>query len=57
MVPELRSWVQFLLATQFFVARIPPSLASARSTGTITLERVQAAPTAAARMQEGDVGL
>jgi hypothetical protein len=57
MVPELRFWVQFLPATQFFAARIPPSLASTRSTGTVTLERVQAASTVAARMQEGDVGL
>jgi hypothetical protein len=54
MVPEPRSWVQFPLATQFFVARISPSLASAGSVGTAAPEREQAAPTATARTQEGE---
>jgi hypothetical protein len=53
MVPELRSWVQFPPATQFSVARIPPSLASVGPAGTAAPEREQAAPTAAARTQEG----
>jgi hypothetical protein len=54
MVPELRSWVQFPPATQFFAARIPPSLASSGPTGTAAPEREQAAPTAAAHTQEGE---
>jgi hypothetical protein len=54
MVPEPRSWVQFPLATQFFAARISPSLASAGSVGTAAPEREQAAPTATARTQEGE---
>jgi hypothetical protein len=54
MVPEPRSWVQFPPATQFSAARIPPSLASAGSTGMTTPEREQAAPTATARTQEGE---
>jgi hypothetical protein len=54
MVPEPRSWVQFPLATQFFVARIPPSLASVGPAGTAALEREQAAPITADRMQEGE---
>jgi hypothetical protein len=49
MVPEPRSWVQFPSATQFFAARIPPSLASAGSAGMAAPEREQAAPTVAAR--------
>jgi hypothetical protein len=53
MVLEPRSWVQFLLATQFSDARISPSLASAESAGTAAPEREQAAPTAAAHTQEG----
>jgi hypothetical protein len=52
MVSEPRSWVQFLSATQFSAARISPSLASAGSVGTATLEREQTAPTAVARTQE-----
>jgi hypothetical protein len=54
MVPELRSWVQFPPATQFSAARIPPSLASAGPAGTAAPEREQAAPTVAARTQEGE---
>jgi hypothetical protein len=54
MVSELRSWVQFPSIMQFFAARIPPSLASARPAGTTTPEREQAAPTAPARTQEGE---
>jgi hypothetical protein len=54
MVPELRSWVQFPPAMQFFTAHIPSSLASAGSAGTAAPEREQAAPTAAARTQEGE---
>jgi hypothetical protein len=50
MIPEPRSWIQFPLATQFFVAHIPPSLTSAGSTDTVALERKQAVPTAAAYM-------
>jgi hypothetical protein len=52
MVPEPMSWVQFPPATQFFVARIPPSLASTGPAGTTTLEPEQAAPIVAARTQE-----
>jgi hypothetical protein len=54
MVPEPRSWVQFPLVTQFFVARIPPSLASVGPAGTAALEREQAASITADRMQEGE---
>jgi hypothetical protein len=54
MVPEPRSWVQFPPAIQFSAARIPPSLASTGSAGTATPEREQAAPTVAARTQEGE---
>jgi hypothetical protein len=54
MVPELRSWVQFSLTTQFSAACIPSSLASAGPTGTGASKREQAAPTAAARTQEGE---
>jgi hypothetical protein len=54
MVSELRSWVQFPPATQFSVARIPPSLASAGPAGIAAPEREQAAPTAAAHTQEGE---
>jgi hypothetical protein len=54
MVPELRSWVQFPSATQFFAARIPPSLASAEPADTAAPEWEQAAPTATARTQEGE---
>jgi hypothetical protein len=54
MVSELRSWVQFPLATQFFATRIPPSLASAGSAGRAVPEREQAALTAAAHTQEGE---
>jgi hypothetical protein len=57
MVPESRSWVQFPPATQFFAARIPPSLAFAGSVGTTVPEWEQAAPTTVARTQEGNVGL
>jgi hypothetical protein len=52
MILELRSWVQFPPATQFFAARIPPSLASAGPIGTAAPEREQAAPTATAHTQE-----
>jgi hypothetical protein len=41
-------------ATQFSIARIPPSLASAGPTGTATSEWEQAVPAAAARTQEGE---
>jgi hypothetical protein len=54
MVPESRSWVQFLPATQFFAAGIPPSLASAGPADTAVPEREQAAPTAVALTQEGE---
>jgi hypothetical protein len=54
MVSELKYWVQFPPATQFSAARIPPSLASAGPAGTAASEREQAAPTAAARTQEGE---
>jgi hypothetical protein len=54
MVSELRSWVQFPPATQFSAARIPPSRASAGPAGTAASEQEQAAPTAAARTQEGE---
>jgi hypothetical protein len=54
MVSEPRSWVQFPLATQFFAARISPSLASAGSIGTAAPEREQAAPTVMAHTQEGE---
>jgi hypothetical protein len=52
MISEPRTWVQFSPTTQFFVARIPPSLASAGPIDTTTPEREQAAPTAVARTQE-----
>jgi hypothetical protein len=54
MVPEPRSWVQFLPGMQFFVVRIPSSLASAGPTGTTTPEWEQATPIATVRMQEGE---
>jgi hypothetical protein len=54
MVPESRCWVQFPPTTQFFDARIPPSLASVGSVDTVVPEQEQAAPTATARMQEGE---
>jgi hypothetical protein len=44
MVSELRSWVQFPPAKKFFVARIPPSLASVGPTDTATPEREQTVP-------------
>jgi hypothetical protein len=47
-------WVQFPPAMQFSAARIPLSLASAGPTGMVVPEREQAAPTTAARMQEGE---
>jgi hypothetical protein len=49
-----RCWVQFSLTTQFFVTRISSSLASVGPVGTAAPEREQAAPTAAARTQEGE---
>jgi hypothetical protein len=52
MVPELRSWVQFPLATQFFIVHILPSLVSAGSVGMATPEWEQAAPIVTALMQE-----
>jgi hypothetical protein len=54
MVPESRCWVQFPPTTQFFDARIPPSLASVGSVDTVVPEQEQAAPTATTRMQEGE---
>jgi hypothetical protein len=45
-------WVQFLLASQFFAARIPLSLTFTRSIGTAMPEREQTAPTATAHTQE-----
>jgi hypothetical protein len=54
MALEQRSWVQFPPATQFFVARIPPSLAPAGPAGTVASEREQEAPTAMAHTQEGE---
>jgi hypothetical protein len=54
MVAEPRSWVQFLPATQFFTACIPPSLMSAGSAGMAAPEWEQAAPTATARTQKGE---
>jgi hypothetical protein len=56
MVSELRSWIQFPPATQFFTARIPPSLAFVGTVGTAAPEREQAAPTRVARRRE-NVGL
>jgi hypothetical protein len=53
-VPESMSCVKFSPVMQFFVARIPPSLVSARPTDTATPEREQAAPTAVAHSQEGE---
>jgi hypothetical protein len=52
MVSEPRSWVQFPPATQFFTARIPPSLESVGPADTTAPEQEQAAPMAAARTQE-----
>jgi hypothetical protein len=49
MVPETRYWVQFPLATQFFAAHIPPSLAPAGPAVTAAPEQEQAASTVAAR--------
>jgi hypothetical protein len=54
MVPEPRSWVQFPSATQFFTARIPPSLASVGPVGTAAPRREQAAPITTGRTQEGE---
>jgi hypothetical protein len=54
MVPEPRSCVQFLPATQFSAVCIPSSLASTGPAGTATPEPEQAALTAAARTQEGE---
>jgi hypothetical protein len=48
MVPELMSWAQFPPATQFFTARIPPSLASVGLVATVASDREQAAPTTTA---------
>jgi hypothetical protein len=54
MISELRSWVQFPLATQFPIARIPPSLASVGPAGMAAPKREQAAPIIVTRMQEGE---
>jgi hypothetical protein len=54
MVSEPRSWVQFPSTTQFFVVRIPPSLASVEPACMAAPEQKQAAPIAAARMQKGE---
>jgi hypothetical protein len=54
MIPELRSWVEFPLATQFPAACIPPSLASVGPTDMTAAEREQAAPITVTRMQEGE---
>jgi hypothetical protein len=54
MVPEPRSWIQFLPATQFFAAGIPLSLVSAGPAGTAVPEREQTAPTVMALTQEGE---
>jgi hypothetical protein len=54
MVLELRSWVQFPLATQFSVVCIPPSLASTVPAGMAAPKWEQAAPTAVARTEEGE---
>jgi hypothetical protein len=54
MVSEPMSWVQFPLTTQFFTARIPPSLASAGTADTAAPKREQTAPTTLARTQEGE---
>jgi hypothetical protein len=51
MVSELRSWVQFPPVTQFFVARIPPSLASVGPAVTVAPEREQTTPITVARTQ------
>jgi hypothetical protein len=53
MVSKLRSFVQFPLATQFFAARISPSLASVGPADMAAYEWEQAVPTAVARTQEG----
>jgi hypothetical protein len=52
MVSEPRTWVQFPPTTQFFAARIPPSLAFVGPVDMTTPERKQAAPTVVARTQE-----
>jgi hypothetical protein len=52
MIPELRSWVQFLSVTQFSAVRISPSLASVGSVGTTTPEQEQTMPTT--HTQEGE---
>jgi hypothetical protein len=54
MVTEPRSWVQFPPATQFSVARIPPSLASVGPANMAAPEREQAAPITETRTQEGE---
>jgi hypothetical protein len=54
MVSEVRFWVQFLSATQFFAMRIPLSLAFAEPIGTAVPEREQAIPIAVAHMQQGE---
>jgi hypothetical protein len=54
MVPEPRSWVQIPPVTQFSVALILPSLASVGPVGMVAPEWEQAAPTVAARTQEGE---
>jgi hypothetical protein len=54
MIPELRSWVQFPLATQFPAARIPPSLASVGPAGMAAPKWEQTAPITVTRMQEGE---
>jgi hypothetical protein len=54
MIPELRYWVQFFLATQFPTACIPPSLASVGPTGTAASEWEQPVPITVARTQEAE---
>jgi hypothetical protein len=57
MVSEPRTWVQFPPTTQFFAARIPPSLASAGPVDTTTPEREQAAPIVVARSKRKNIRL
>jgi hypothetical protein len=52
MVAEPMSCVQFPPATQFSVACMPPSLASAGPVGTAMPEQEQAGPIAAAHTQK-----
>jgi hypothetical protein len=54
MVPEPRFSVQFPPVTQFYIARISPSLASAGPADTTAPEREQLAPTVTAHTLKGE---